>query len=454
MYFPQEIDFTITAKRRESVIAILDLTISYRGFDPVEISIDPATITITDAGGVFRYHWEVPQEEPPQLFSRVRYTWDIVTTAGESYTITDDIDFTDQRVNWVEGNDPQSQVNIYHAFNQLDVNDVRNGIRATYNLLYVNADDKPLLNLLVYPENVPIACNTDDEDEPIIRVRREDGFEEIECDVALANRIYQQSDFIVLNQTSVDEIQQLIINLLVQDYYLSQWDEVSVPVWFLSGLQQFYDPRSDVSALTLAQQKARSDELLSMTELSRISDQEQALATAQSIGLVLYLADTIGVEELFEFADSIAEYESFAEAYEDNVGSSLDLLIISWRDWLFRSSSQQDYEYNPYLPDTPTPTATATATNTPTATFTPSRTPVVTNTPRPTATPIPPTPSITPLPAQSFSVQPTDSPPTPIPVEEPEAQFVMDDEFVTRAGVGGGVILILLVLLFFVLRRR
>ena len=75
--------------------------------------------------------------------------------------------------------------------------------------------------------------------------------------------------------------------------------------------------------------------------------------------------------------------------------------------------------------------------HTPTVTFTPSKTPNVTRTPRPSVTPIPPTRTITPLPAQSFSVQPTNAPPTPVP-EEPASTLVMDEDFITRDGMGGG----------------
>lgn len=454
VYFPQEIDFTLTARMRESEIASLNLSISYRGVDPTQISIDPATITITALGGVFRYRWDIPQNNPPPLFSRVRYTWDILTVEGLSYTVTDDLDFVDQRVNWVQANDRQSQVNIYHAFNQLDADDIRNGIRATYDALFANSEDRPIYTLLVYPENVNIGCNLTEEDEPIIRIRGAEGFEEITCDMSLANRIYIQGEFIVFNQISIDQLQQTIINLLTREYYLKQWGDVTVPDWFLEGIQQFYDPRTKLAALNLAQQKSRSDDLLTMNDLETLPDDEtRVLWDAQSIGMILYLADTIGVQSLFEFADSISNYGTFEEAYENNVGQPLDLLILSWRDWLFRPSSQQDYEYNPYLPDTPTPTATATSTNTPTATFTPSKTPNVTPTPRPTITPIPPPPSITPLPAQSFSVQPTDAPPTPIP-EDPQQQFAVDEGLLTRVALGGAVILGLLMLLYFVLRRR
>lgn len=454
VYFPQEIDFQITAIRRESVIASLTLSVSYRGTDPEPIAIDLSTIDQTNAGGVFRYIWEVPRGNPPPLFLTVRYTWDIVTTSGESYSITDMIEFTDHRVEWVKGNDLQSQANIFYAQNQLEPESIWRGIRSTYELLFGDASDKPLLNLLIYPEDVPIGCNLDEEDEPVLRVRRPDGFETIDCNLSLAQRIYDASGFVVLVEMNANAFQQTIIALLVDEYYADRWGSVDVPDWFLYGLQQFYDPRPKVPALQIARQEARSNDLLDFDALNVPPDIDtQLIWQAQSTGMVLYIADTIGVPELLELANSIGDYEAFADAYEDQVGQPLDVLILAWQDWLFRSTTEQDYEYNLYLPDTPTPTATNTPTNTPTVTFTPSKTPDVTRTPRPSVTPIPPTRTITPLPAQSFSVQPTDRPPTPIPVE-PEPQFALDEDFITRAGLGAAVIFGLLVLLYFVLRKR
>jgi hypothetical protein len=456
MNFPQEVEFELFGVRAESAIQSLTLTLTSRGAEPIVITFDPDVVGITGAGMRFRYRWQISKDSPPILFSKVRYTWDIVTTDNISYEIVEDFDFIDQRVAWEQSNDILGQVNIIHAFGQLDADFVRSGVRATYNVLYPNPEDRPRYTFLVYPQNVTFGCDLNDEEEPIIQVRGTDGFEDAPCDLSLANDIYDERGYIVLNQTSVDLIQRIILDLMVKDYYLTLWNDVPVPDWFLDGLQQFYDPRTKRSALNLSQQKSRSDDLLRLADLeTEPAEDEEILALweAQSIGLILYIADTIGVDGLFEFAESVGNFDSFAEAYEDHVGQSIDLLMLSWRDWVFRSSSQQDYDFNPYMAETSTPTATATATNTPTATFTPSKTPDVTATIRPSFTPIPAPPTTTPLPAQSFSVQPTKLPPTPIP-EAPPEQFTIDDGLLMRGAMGGAVILVLLVLLYFVLRRQ
>jgi len=456
LYFPQQVDFTLFTLRRESDISTLRLTLSYQGADPITIELDTVVVEFTESGALYSYTWQIPPDLPPPLFSTVRYRWDITTTEGQPVIIADDFVFEDTRITWEQSGDLESRVDIYHPRGQVNPNTIRSGIRQTYDLLFVDTSDKPTYKLLVYPDGIPIGCERNEDGDPIFEIPVDDGVEEIDCDLELANRIYEEGNFIVFNQSQESSIQQNLIELIVEAYYTEQWDDADVPAWFLRGLQSFYDPRPDIESLRLAQQRSRSDDLLSLDELATRPDDEttRAMWSAQSTGLVVYLADTIGVNDLFEFADNIGSADSFASAYEDAVGTELDTLLLLWQDWLFLSSSENDYEYHPYLPDTATPTVTPTATNTPTATFTPSITPDVTSTPRPTFTLIPPTATITPLPAQSFSVQPTDIPPTPIPAEAEQVQLQADDGLTTRLAIGGAVIGVLLILLFFVLRQR
>jgi len=459
LYFPQRVDFTLLAKRRESEISTLQLTINYNGADPITQTLESVIATSTRRGTVYSYSWQIPSNPPPPLFSTLRYRWDITTTDGREVVASNSFIYEDTRIRWAQSGDLESRVDVYHPDNMINIaGDIRTGIREPYDLLLANKDDKPTYKLLIYPEDTPVGCDRNEEGDPIITIPSDGEPEEVPCDLDLANRIFEQGNFLVFNNSSEASIQQSLIELLVEAYYTEQWGSTDVPDWFLRGLQRFYDPRPDTEALTIAQQRSRSDDLLSLNELATepTDDTLYDIWDAQSTGLVIYLADTIGVDALFNLANSLGnldEDETFAEAYKDIVGEDFDLLLLSWQDWLFRSSTADDYEYHPYLPDTATPTVTPTATNTPTVTFTPSITPDVTSTPRPTITRRPPTPSVTPLPAQSFSVQPTDVPPTPIP-QEPQQGFVADDGLMQRLAIGGGVILLLLVVLFFVLRQR
>ncbi len=455
LFFPQQVNFLLLTKRRESNIAELDLIVRHGG-ESFPITIDPTTVITTPNGGLIEYTWIIPGDPLPRLFQPIRYQWNITTVEGRVFNLAGDFVFEDTRIEWQLSNDLSAQVNINYGRGQVDPNRVRQGIRETYNLLFEDLDNQPTYNLVVYPSNVPVGCATNQEGDPIIRIPTTEGIETVECNLDFAYRIFDDSDYMVFSESSVDLIQQTLIKLLVETYYLEQWGASDVPDWFLSGLQQFYDPRPKTEMLVLAQKESRLGDLLSLDELAIQPEDEDKLALweAQSVGLVIYLADKIGVDALFDFADSLNQYDSFEEAYDDVVNQDLDLLLLSWQDWLFLSSSEADYQYQPYLPDTATPTVTATVTQTPTPTFTPSITPDITSTPRPTFTRIPPPSTTTPLPAQSFSVQPTDAPPTPIPNNLSDNNIQTDDGFVTRVAIGGSVISVLLILLFIVLRKR
>lgn len=455
LYFPHQVELTLLAKRSESEIRSLNLLINYEGSDPITIALETVVTTSTPSGTIYSYTWEIPDNPPPRLFSNVRYQWNITTIDGLEVNALDNFTFEDTRVTWVRSDDVLAQVNIYYAQNSLDPDNLRDGVRRTYDLLFADTNDKPSYNLLIYPENTPVGCARNDDEEPVIIVGQGEDTEEIPCDLDLANQIIADSGFLLFNQTDTVSIQQTLIDILVEARYTDVWGEADVPDWFLRGLQRFYDPLPDLSALTIAQQRFRSDDLLSLAELANepTDDDLYTIWDAQSIGLVLYIADNIGVEGLYNLADDLDDSTTFAEAYEDATGDNIDLLLLSWQDWLFRSSTEDDYQYNPYISNTATPTVTPTATNTPTETFTPSKTPDVTSTPRPTFTRIPPTATITPLPAQSFSVQPTDIPPTPDPQITEPTTLTDDADLVTRAAIGGSVVLLLLIILFFVLRR-
>ncbi len=456
LYFPQQIEFELLGKRRESVIETLTLTIDYDNVEPVTIELEPEIGIPTGAGTLYKYMWVIPDDILPPLFSTIRYRWNITTTSGQDVIALDNFPFEDTRITWIRSDDMASRVDIYHAQNQVDPDDIRTGIQDTYDLLFANSDNNQTYKLLIYPDSVPVGCAVNEDNAPIIIIEENSEPEEIECDLNLVNRIFSEGDFILFDQTGVSSIQQSLIELFVELYYIDIWGDTDVPAWFLSGLQRFYDPRPDSGALVIAQQRQRSDDLLTLDQLANEPSDENLrdIWDAQSTGLVLYIADTIGVDNLIDFANNLSDAETFEDAYEDATGTNLDLLLLSWQDWLFRSSTEDDYLYHPYLSDTATPTITPTATNTPTATYTPSLTPDVTSTLRPTFTPIPPTATITPLPAQSFSVQDTETPPTPVTQTTEQPIITNDEDFVTRAAIGGSVILLLLIVLFFVLRQR
>jgi hypothetical protein len=132
--------------------------------------------------------------------------------------------------------------------------------------------------------------------------------------------------------------------------------------------------------------------------------------------MVLYLADRIGVQGLFDLA--LVDAEDFATAYERAIDTPLTAFIPAWSQWIFSRSAESLYGITPYQPPTalPSPTETPSATPTPTSTPTPTFTPSLTAslTPRgvrtytppltvtPSQTPPPPPPTVTPRPPGSL----------------------------------------------------
>jgi hypothetical protein len=176
---------------------------------------------------------------------------------------------------------------------------------------------------------------------------------------------------------------------------------------------------------------------------------QQAIWQAQSYGMVLYIAQQIGVEATF----ALARAEDFAAAYSQATGETLTALIAAWEAWVFTDEAVRVYSYSIYAPTTPTPTATFTPTLTRTPrppTETPTLTPDYSPTPRPSRTPIPPTRTITPLPAQSFLLRPTAAP-TPVPASVANSPI---PGLTLPQVVAGSVVLIAGILLVALIARR
>ena len=180
---------------------------------------------------------------------------------------------------------------------------------------------------------------------------------------------------------------------------------------------------------------------------------DDPLWQAQSDAMLLYIADQIGLDALYQLARAA---EPFDTAYASAVGQPLDALLPNLSRWIFTEPAVGAFSVSPYQQETPTPTHTATATqtltptvtHTPTVTLTPSVTgtlsPTPSATPRPTNTPIPPPPSVTPRPAGSLFT------PTPIPapnvLQQPMGRFAIVTFLL--------LLLAILALLYWILSRR
>jgi hypothetical protein len=153
--------------------------------------------------------------------------------------------------------------------------------------------------------------------------------------------------------------------------------------------------------------------------------------SAQSYGMVLYMAEQLGVDGLFNLASSLSADNALAEAYAEATDSTLSGLISAWSSWLFTPQAVSAYGYSPYLPTTATPTVTMTFTPTITPTFTPSLTPTITPSVTGILSPTPRPPTIVPpTPTPSLTSRPAGSVPNPIttPTAAPETTAAAGDD--------------------------
>jgi hypothetical protein len=249
---------------------------------------------------------------------------------------------------------------------------------------------------------------------------------QLPCDSeAPANTIYAPNGYTLVELPSISEgsVRDYVIAQLFDQWHAALWDGVEVPAWFREGLRTFYRFGGKPTEYQTVLNAARTGGLLRTLDIIPAGDAGRTLWAAQSYGLVLYMAEQVGVDGLFAVARALGEGQSLAEAYAMAGGDALAGLSTAWANWLFTPMAASAYGYSPYLPTTPTPTQPPTLTPTITRTFTPSRTPTITPsitgivspTPGPSRTPTPTlTPSLTlrapgslPIPTQTTTPDPT-----------------------------------------------
>jgi hypothetical protein len=127
-------------------------------------------------------------------------------------------------------------------------------------------------------------------------------------------------------------------------------------------LAEFYLPTLRTSLLETARRASRNNLLFTLDEMNTLPDEQLELWRAQSYGMVLYIAQQIGVQNLFELARDSA---TFTTAYETAMGQPLTRLTGNWERWIFTNAAENAYAYNPHMAVTATPTMTPTPTEPP-----------------------------------------------------------------------------------------
>lgn len=446
LIFPQAIRFYIQIDAAlvelESVVLILER----EGAPPERIPIDFETdVLIPEPDTDIEILWPIPADDPPPLFSDIRYTWEVRAESGETAQYVDTIHFLDDRVTWTRVEDPYLTLAL--PLRTIEALPLVVLLNPVYDLLAANTGREPRYRLLVYDELVPPGCTLEEDTDQPIAVGQRSGLT-LPCEMEQALAIYEASDYTVLRQPSGISPAAFLTDYLMRDFYAPLWRGGEVPAWFAYGLAQFYNPARTADLLTPAQLAARGTGVFNLSNLNTPPTAPEALTLwqAQSYGMVLYIAELAGLQGLYDLAAALGESESFEAAYEEIIGQPLSALIPGWSGWLFSQEAVRAYALNPYGPATPLPSPTATftasRTPTPTETLTPSVTPSVTGflspTPLPTLTP---TMTFTPAPP-SVTPRPPGSLPTLTPIPTPTLT-----ETLTQPEVQGGVLIALLVVL-------
>ena len=311
------------------------------------------------------------------------------------------------------------------------INALNRNVETVYDLLSTNTGLTPTFNLIVYTDAFPPGCvlNADGKSVAIAPASRF----EIPCEATRADAIFRASGYDLLrsDSSSLKRIGNLVSAYLARGFYSQLWADKDVPAWFVEGIATLYtdDLKTRLYPPLLA--AARTDTLLSSQEMSvEPSAGDSDLWTAQSYGMVAYIAGQIGLPGIFNLGRDVSSANSFAAAYQTAMNQPVSSLLPDFKRWIFTDGAASAFAFTLYQAPTPTPTPSRTPTMTPTqtptptvtASFTPTVTGVLTDTPTATYTPsrtpspLPPTPTPrppgslnTPTPVVSQAVSPVDS---------------------------------------------
>ncbi|MEO8393472.1 MAG: hypothetical protein ABI700_10815 [Chloroflexota bacterium] len=444
--FPEVIRFSANLTIPATSLTSASLTITPEGHMPIPILVNAilSALVYSEPQGRIVYNWHIPPDDPLPLFTTVAYQWSFTAADGSTGTLNDAFTFTDPRVEWARMVDAKNQFSIAvpRALNPL-LDPLRQ-----VNLLLGKNTGLPLHeNLILYDGLTPDCTPSADDPKRLVVVTKDN--KEIDCTDGITDALFR--NYQLLQRPANADSEDFLVGRLVRDAYAPLWKDKAVPDWFVDGLIQFYAPTPKSDLLAPAQQAVRGSNLFTLEAMRTV--QQSTLWHAQSFGMVLYIADKITPQGLFDLAHMNAA--DFNAAYQAAMGAATAGLIPAWQQWIFTRAAESVYGITPYQPASETPTITPTASNTatpsPTSTLTPSITPTATATlyitiqaptVTPSDTPLPPPPSVTPRPAGSLP----DATPVPTALQTTAAQPGF------QAGVGTFLVLMLALFLFLFFR--
>jgi hypothetical protein len=420
--FPQAIRFTVTLGLPLTEVNAVTFVIQPENRQAQTINLEPdETAVVKEPYSELAYVWNVPEANPPALFSKVQFSWRVTTTDNRTASIDDTYVFSDERAGWVRDVEIAEGFHLTLPVTKSDdkpvgeystaaLANLKSNLANVYDLLTTQLENVPAFNLLVYNDKLPPGCTTNSEDQPV--AVGPSSHTEVPCNPVIADSIFAVSDYNVVWSASgsFDDIQSSVIEYVVRIAYSGQWANKQVPEWFQYGLSLWYSPALKAQLGLPLVNAARTNSLfrLEVMAVPPAAGANRDLWQAQSYGMVVYIASRIGVDGLFKLALNVGNASTFADAYETSMGRPLASLIPDFGRWVFTDGALAAFSFTPYQARTPTPTAT----RTPTPTMTPTWTSTPTITPTPTVTGVL---SRTPLPTATPSHTPTAAPPTVTP---------------------------------------
>lgn len=452
MIYPQAVRFTLTVSRPINEIASLLLAIDSTSANPREVVLTPASVvtrsaeTFTD----FTFLWQVPATDPLPFQEAIDYTWLVTLVDGQTALVPGAFLFGLEDLTWVESTDPDGLLNLLYPQGAILPDTIRAQFPQLYTTLSANTGLQPRFNFVLFSREVPFDPCFSETAETVILLGPKTNVE-VPCITPVINGILNQlgyEQFQLETLTTANARDRILVEV-INRFYAPIWEGRDVPAWFQTGLTYFYLPGQKLGQLENVRRNYRLQEPYTLAEMATRDVANPTLWESQSYSMVLYIANRIGTQALYDLARTAGtEGESFAASYENAVGQPIEALLPTWRNWIYSDGAVADANLNLYQGETPIPSATATITpfppsETPTATDT--FTPTATATPagfRPTATPIPTfTPSMTPTPEPpTITPRPAGfreaNPPTSVPSVPPSAIEPSEDEGIDVLFIG------------------
>ncbi len=417
--FPAVVQFHITLRLElDSISSVsLDIVQGDRTLRSGAVVVDDSVFS-TAPYTQLQVDWAIPLADTPALFEPLAYRWILVDSEGGQAEVEGEIGFEPSGASWRHGGGPPLTLSVYES--TVNIASAQRAVMQAYDLMAVHTGLDPEIKWAIFPRGFTFCVQSTAGDESFVAAASGDTYA---CEEDSARDVFAANGYRVLihQNPGLLPFQNELVADLFEVFYSDYWSGLRVPEWFRSGLKQLYYLAPDPLALRTMQEAVRLEQLFDSPELDSTPTEPDALEIweKQAYTMLLYLADSIGVEVLFDLAAALPD-SNFATLLEETIAGQEDYLLVSWERWLFTEEAESAVTWTVYAPATATPYPTQTASSVPPSDTPvpvassmplPSETAVATSrvanapTPLPTYTPfstLPPLPSNTPRPPGSL----------------------------------------------------